>query len=337
MCESIGTTGTPFAPFASRSTLSNSCVAPSGAPLTFARPIVCSWSSSVARSQTSISMRIRRATRYVPPAHPRGLRPRPEPRRASSSASVSSSLMLFVPSLKPIRLRGVSCARLVDDVRPKPSCDQRITTPPRPMRARLRTAWNATCGSSAHACTQRSPPLCAGSSASSRERRQVRQRGRALRREAEAVVAVLHEERRAEAEGDRQPRGREPDRLAGVVRRRVRVVVDRAGRQPGGHPRRRLRPRPQQVAHVVGRVGHEVERGEVEPVLRRRRDARLVRAVERDRRAGRRLAVAGQALDAEAAERERRAARAGADQQLAAAEPRRLAHGSSSWSPRRTR
>ena len=35
--------------------------------------------------------------------------------------------MLRVPSLKPIRLRGVSWARLVDDVRPKPSCDQRIT------------------------------------------------------------------------------------------------------------------------------------------------------------------------------------------------------------------
>ena len=71
-----------------------------------------------------------------------------------------------MPSLKPRRLRGVSCARLVDEVRPKPSCDQRTVTAPRPMRARLRTAWKATCGSSAHACTQRSPPLRARSSSS---------------------------------------------------------------------------------------------------------------------------------------------------------------------------
>ena len=34
-----------------------------------------------------------------------------------------------------------------------------MTTVPRPIRARLRTAWKATWGSSQQACTQRSPPL----------------------------------------------------------------------------------------------------------------------------------------------------------------------------------
>ncbi len=105
-----------------------------------------------------------------------------------ASASVSSSLMLLVPSLKPIRLRGVACARLVVDVRPKPSCDQRITMTPRPMRARLRTAWNATCGSSAHAWTQRSPPERSGSSDVAGERRQLHERGRPAPVEPEATA-----------------------------------------------------------------------------------------------------------------------------------------------------
>ncbi len=74
--------------------------------------------------------------------------------------------MFLVPSLSPIRLRGVSCSRVVVEVRPKPSCDHFSTTDPRPIRARLRTAWKATCGSSEHACTQRSPPEIAGSIAS---------------------------------------------------------------------------------------------------------------------------------------------------------------------------
>ena len=34
--------------------------------------------------------------------------------------------MFAVPSLKPNRLRGVACDVEVDEVRPKPSCDQRM-------------------------------------------------------------------------------------------------------------------------------------------------------------------------------------------------------------------
>jgi hypothetical protein len=71
-----------------------------------------------------------------------------------------------VPSLKPIRLRGVACVRLVDEVRPKPSWDQRTVATPKAVRARLRMAWTATCGSLAHAWMAMSPPLRSGSRSS---------------------------------------------------------------------------------------------------------------------------------------------------------------------------
>src|ERR1700709_1980474 len=75
-----------------------------------------------------------------------------------SIASPSSALMLAVPSFIPKRLRGVVSSRLVVEVRPKPSWDQRMVTVPRPIRARLRIAWKTTWGSSAQAWTQMSPP-----------------------------------------------------------------------------------------------------------------------------------------------------------------------------------
>ncbi len=51
-------------------------------------------------------------------------------------------------------------------MRPKPSCEYRMITVPRPMRAKLRMTWNATWGSFEQACTQMSPLLRLGSSAS---------------------------------------------------------------------------------------------------------------------------------------------------------------------------
>src|ERR1700755_2537823 len=71
--------------------------------------------------------------------------------------------MLRVPSLKPSRLRGVASLVDVVEVRPKPSSIQLCSTTPVPIRARLRTAWNATSGSSEQACTNRSPPVNVGS------------------------------------------------------------------------------------------------------------------------------------------------------------------------------
>ena len=107
------------------------------------------------------------------------------------------------------------------------------------------------------------------------------QRGRAARRRGRSVV----EERRAEAERDRQPRrvrGRAPRRCrSGGASGRVRSSPTGS---PAVHPRRRRGPRAHAArgARAVDSVT-QVERGEVEPVLRRRRDAGLVLAVERDR------------------------------------------------------
>ena len=96
-----------------------------------------------------------------------------------------------------------------------------------------------------------------------------------------------------EAEGDRQPARRQPDRLAGVVGRQVRGALDRAdgaGRLAGGHPLGRLGPLLQQRDQLVAVVGGDVERREVQPVLGRGDDAGLVLAAEGvRRRPGRRL------------------------------------------------
>jgi hypothetical protein len=65
-----------------------------------------------------------------------------------------------------MRFRAVDWSEVVEDVRPNPSCTHRTVTTPRPIRVRLRMAWNRTCGSSPHACTQMSPPPRDGSKAS---------------------------------------------------------------------------------------------------------------------------------------------------------------------------
>ena len=136
--------------------------------------------------------------------------------------------MLRVPSLKPIMLRGVCASGVVEDVLPKPSWDQRIATLPKPIRARLRIACTATCGSSAHACTHRSPPLRAGSRLSPGKCGQVDQRLGPPVREAEPVLALLVEEGGAEADREGEPGRLEAERLAGVVRRRLGEAADRA-------------------------------------------------------------------------------------------------------------
>ena len=247
-------------------------------------------------------------------------RRRRRPRRGRRIAAVSSERMLFVPSLKPMRLRGVAWARLVVDVRPNPSCDQRITTLPRPMRARLRTAWNATCGSSAQAWTHE----VAAASARGRARRRAA-RGRArraagvARAQAEAVLAVGSNRPGPSPKVIGQPRRRQAERLAGVGGRRGADVV---GRRPPARPaliraaalvHARSRSRTSLARSIV-----QVEGGEVQPVLGRGGDPGLVRAVERDAWRRARSASPPSSSEREAdrprprpSRRRRRAARAG--------------------------
>ena len=121
-----------------------------------------------------------------------------------------------------------------------------------------------------------------------------------------------------------------------TVRRAAAVRAPRRCRR-AGRPGRRWPARParpaviraaavvhvaQHVAQLVAAVGDDVEGREVEPVLRRRRDAGLVRAVERDPSSpSARVAAARQLAlrDHAAADRERRAADAGRREQRAAA------------------
>ncbi len=81
------------------------------------------------------------------------------PTRSGPWPPSSSPLRLLVPSLNPWRFRSVVWLWLVVDVRPKPTSAHRRTAAPLAWRVRLRSAWYATCGSSAHTCTARSPPL----------------------------------------------------------------------------------------------------------------------------------------------------------------------------------
>ena len=204
---------------------------------------------------------------------------------------MSSSLMLRVPSLNPIRLRGVACEVDVDDVRPKPSCDHRmhrgaarqpgevadrVEGDLRVVRAGLHAEVAAAAGR---------VEIVAG------QRRQRRQRGGPLRREAEAVV----EEARPEADRDRQiaTRGRpiaSPVSIGGACG----LVSTGADRLALGHLRRGRGPRCPSICCTATAIGRgDVERREREPVLRRGGDAGLVRAVERHRPADAVDAAAG--------------------------------------------
>ncbi len=119
-----------------------------------------------------------------------------------------------------------------------------------------------------------------------RELRQVYQRVGAPGLQAEAVHAVLLEERRAEPDGEAEPRGGQAERLAGVVRRRLGQTAGRAGSHlaAAGHRGRRLRPLLEEFHHGLAVRGRDVEGREVQAVLHRGGDAGLVVAVEGDLR-----------------------------------------------------
>jgi hypothetical protein len=188
------------------------------------------------------------------------------------------------------------------------------------MRARLRTAWKGDLrivGARLHAEVA---AAAAGVELVAGQRGQVAQRLRPARGQAESIV----EERRPQPEGHRQPGGRQAERLAGVGGRRELLAGVVADEAPRGHPLGRARPLAQQVAQVARpQAVLHVERREVQPVLRRGRDAGLVLAVKRDDlRSGVRSVVAGLAPEREpsAAGRGGKAARAGGGQQSTARE-----------------
>jgi hypothetical protein len=181
--------------------------------------------------------------------------------------------------LKPNRLRGVACAVEVVEVHragPEPDPRQVADGVHRDLgvlRARL--------DAEVAARPRRVEPVAG----------EVRQVGEGLGTavgEAEAVAAVVvAEQARPEPERDGEAARRQAHGLPGVVGRRLGCPVggaDRAGGQPLRHPFGGEGPGPEQPDQLGTRPGGDVERREVEPVLRRRHDPGLVLATEGVRR-----------------------------------------------------
>ena len=208
--------------------------------------------------------------------------------------------MLAVPSLKPKRLRGVDCDGRrgggAAEAELRPAHRDRAEADPGQVADRVHGDLRVVrAGLDAEVAVRLLRVEHVG--------REVRQRAQRLRLpvgEAEAVLAVLvAEERRTEAEGDRQPA-----RVAARSPRRCRPAagwsaprsapISPADR-PARHPVGRLGPGRQQRDQLGPRAGGDVERREVQPVLGRRGDAGLVLAAERVgvARVGARLAVGG--------------------------------------------
>ena len=150
--------------------------------------------------------------------------------------------MLRVPSLKPNMLRGVCASGVVEDVLPKPSCDQRTATLPKPIRARLRIACTATCGSSAQAWTHRSPPLRAGSRLSPGNVRQVDERRRGAAPPGRTGPSSNRRGPKPMSGSAGTAAGRAPRRCRPAGPRRAPPDAPSPTAPPGGHPRGRLRP-----------------------------------------------------------------------------------------------
>ena len=175
----------------------------------------------------------------------------------------------------------------VDEVRPKPSWDQRTAARPKAIRARLRTACTATWGSSAQAWMHRSPSDLAGSRLSAGKCGS--RRSAAGCRSASPNRSRPRSRNRLgpEAEGDGQTRrraARSPRRCRRAGRRTDRRSdpAPRPAPPPSSAPRRASSPRSSAISSARDSVVTS-KRGEVQPVLGRRDDAGLVVAVERVR------------------------------------------------------
>ena len=176
-----------------------------------------------------------------------------QPVGAGSSPSVHPDELVDVVGVLGLEVGGAvleahqvarrGLASTVEEVRPKPSWAHRTATVPKPMRARLRIACTATCGSWAQACTQRSPLLRAGSRLSAGKCGSSSSAAGPPVREAEPVVPSVEQDR-PEPEGEGQPRRMQAERLAGVGRRggTARAAARRPAARPSSRGQRRSSP-----------------------------------------------------------------------------------------------
>ena len=204
--------------------------------------------------------------------------------REEHRALAPPSAGLFVPSLKPIRLRGVSPG----GVRGRnPVCAQRICADAIGEAIQLAHRVKRDLRIIGAGLHRKIAAGARGLQLVAVEFGQVDQRLRPLGGKPVAVHAVLHEQPGPEAESERQPRRRQAQRRA------RRPAPSTAESSPSG---RAVCPdviraaasvqSAQHRRHLVARLGEEVEGDEIAVRLLRGRDAALMRAKERLRRRG---------------------------------------------------
>ena len=253
---------------------------PSGAPVPLSRPMICSCSAS-GRAVPGLDVHPDLPGDQVGAAGHPGRRRRPSDgatHTCSSSAAPSSGLMLAVPSLKPNRLRGVDLAarrrRGAPEARAGPPHGDDAEADPDQVAHRVHGDLRVVgAGLDAEVAAAAAPGRGRRRGSAGRSRSAAGRRSARPNRSSNSVGP--------KPDGQGEVARREVERLAGVVRRRLRGPPPTA---PPGRPRRRpSSARRRAVQPVSSRrssaavVGDDVERDEVQPVLRRRDDAGLVR------------------------------------------------------------
>ncbi len=236
-------------PRSAKSGWSNSVPPDSGAPSALVRPMTGSCSPQrlpvpgLDGHVDPAGDQVRAAGQPVAPSGPRPA----GTQTCSSSASGSSALRFIVPSLNPNRFRGVVWrSRWTTYGRSRAATSARRPAEGDPGQVADRVHRDLRivgAGLDAQVAVGPGRVEVVG-----REVRQPLAAPRAAGRRARSgPCRLVAEQRGPEAEGDGQPGRRQPDRLAGVVRRRVvrrRSRADRAGAsRPGSSaPRRRSSP-----------------------------------------------------------------------------------------------
>ena len=184
---------------------------------------------------------------------------------------------LFVPSLKPIRFRGVSLPLEFAGEAGLHPTDLGDTVGEAGqladgMKRHLRIVRTSLHGEISAAALR--DELIAG------ELGQIHERGGALRREAVAIIAILDEQAGTETESECQPGRWQAERVTAVGRWDGDVLRDRFGRLAASHPGRGSSPRLQHLDDIVTICGEEIECHKVGVALQGRYYTALMLAPE---------------------------------------------------------
>ena len=150
-CASAGIMGSPLASTASNGLVADA-LAPRSSPSVRLRPMTVSCTGRSSRSQRSISMRIRRRTRTVPPTAQSG----PSSAHTTVANSGVPACGKCVPSTWPIKLRLAATPMVPGADDRKPGCCQRTRVSVDRSLVSKRSVWLSATGSLAPTCRSRS-------------------------------------------------------------------------------------------------------------------------------------------------------------------------------------